>query len=54
MKYQLYILLIVFLCVSAFAKAQQEEPKQIIIESPVERINEEEFPGAIIFQKGER
>jgi len=53
MKYQLYILLIGFLCVSAFAKAQQEEPKQIIIESPVERINEEEFPGAIIFQKGE-
>lgn len=39
---------------NAFAKAQQEQPKEIIIESDIERINEEEFPGAIIFQKSDK
>lgn len=54
MKDQFYLLLIGLLCVSAFAKAQEKQPKQILIESPKQSINEEEFPGAIIFQKGEK
>ncbi len=33
------------------AKAQTEQPKEILITSDVERINEERYPGAIIFQK---
>ncbi len=48
------ILLIAFLGVTAFAKAQQTQPKEILIESDIERINEEEFPGAIIFQKSDK
>lgn len=57
MKNYVYIVLIGFLCVSAFAKAQQAPsttPKLIYIESPIERINEEEFPGAVIFQGDEK
>ncbi|AWH74752.1 OstA-like protein [Dokdonia sp. Dokd-P16] len=54
MKNYFYILLTgLFLC-SAFAKAQQNQPKEILIESDIERINEEEFPGAIIFQKSNK
>ena len=54
MKNYFYILLFgIFFC-SAFAKAQQNQPKEILIESDIERINEEEFPGAIIFQKSNK
>ena len=54
MKYYNYILLIFTLCFITIVNAQdsKEAPKKIIIESPIERINEEEFPGAIIFQTG--
>lgn len=48
-----YILLVGFLSLSAFAKAQQitqDTPKLINITSPVELINEEEFPGAVVFR----
>lgn len=54
MKTYFYILLFGVLFFSAFAKAQQEQPKEILIESDIERINEEEFPGAIIFQKSNK
>lgn len=53
MKNATYVLLVLFLCFYAFAKAQQETSKLIYIESPIERINEAEFPGAVIFQKGD-
>ncbi len=54
MRYPFYILLTGLLCIPFFAKAQQENSKLILINSPVERINETEFPGAVIFQKGDR
>lgn len=53
MKNATHVLLVLFLCFYAFAKAQQETSKLIYIESPIERINEAEFPGAVIFQKGD-
>lgn len=53
MKNTTHVLLVLFLCFYAFAKAQQETSKLIYIESPIERINEAEFPGAVIFQKGD-
>lgn len=53
MKNATYFLLALFLCFYAFAKAQQETSKLIYIESPIERINEADFPGAVIFQKGD-
>ncbi|TVZ51746.1 OstA-like protein [Dokdonia sp. Hel_I_53] len=53
MKKQCYFLLIGLISISFFAKAQQENSKRILINSPIERINEEEFPGAVIFQKGD-
>lgn len=53
MKNATYVLFTLFLCCSAFAKAQQKQSKLIYIESPIERINEAEFPGAVIFQKGD-
>jgi len=39
----------------AFAKAYaQQEPKEINIESPINRINEEEYPGAVVLQKADK
>lgn len=46
-KYILSVLLIF----SAFAKAYTQERKEINITSDIERINEEKYPGAIVFQK---
>lgn len=51
MNYKHYILLAGIIFFSAFAKAQEQPSKLIYIESPIERINEEEFPGAILLQK---
>ncbi len=55
MKYYNYILLVISFCFLTIVNAQdnEETPKKILIESPIERINEEEFPGAVIFQTGE-
>ncbi len=44
--------LILFIVFFAFAKAYaQETPKEINIESPINRIDEEKYPGAVVFQK---
>lgn len=55
MKYYNYILLVFTFCFLTISNAQDsdEAPKKILIESPIERINEEEFPGAVIFQTGD-
>lgn len=45
-----YILSVLFIF-SAFAKAYTQERKEINITSDIERINEEKYPGAIVFQK---
>ncbi|RMB63998.1 OstA-like protein [Dokdonia sinensis] len=49
------LILIVLIAFFAFAKADaQETPKEINIESPINRINEEEYPGAVVFQKADK
>ena len=49
MSYRVF--LTIFICVYAFAKAHAQERKEIDITSEVTRINEAEYPGAIILNK---
>ncbi len=47
----LYAFCAVIFLFSLFAKAQDQPPKEINIDSDINRINEEDYPGAFIFQK---
>ncbi len=50
-EFKSYFLILGLFLFSLQAKAQEQAPKEINIDSDINRISEDEYPGAIIFQK---